>query len=193
MNASAIPDWTASGVLPPINPDSPASTDRSPYKISLTDLILRFDTSAARHDILMGLLDFRAALHDLGLVRGFQWLDGSFLENVEIIESRPPRDIDVVTFFHMPDGQDQAGLLHANRTLFHPGEAKSRYHVDAYFVQLNEGTPEPLVDTATYWYSMWSHRRSGEWKGFLQIDVSPGHDQIARALLSGHREHGGQP
>jgi len=193
MSTVAIPSWTASGVVPPINPASPASTDRSPYAVSLTDLILHFGTSTDRQGILTGLLDFRAALHSMGLVQGFQWLDGSFLENVEVTESRAPRDIDVVTFFHLPTGQTQESLLQSNRSLFIPQETKARFHVDAYFVQLDAGTPEPLVGSATYWYSMWSHRRSGEWKGFLRIDLSASDDQTARANLITPQGQGGQP
>ena len=66
MSTVAIPSWTASGVVPPINPASSASTDRSPYAVSLTDLILHFSTSTDRHAILTGFLDFRAALHSMG-------------------------------------------------------------------------------------------------------------------------------
>ena len=193
MSVMAIPNWSASGVLPPISPAAPASTDRSPYEASLTDLILHFNTSAERQTILTGLLDFRAALHGLGLVQGFQWLDGSFLENVEVTESRAPRDIDVVNFFRLPNGQTQSSLLQMNQSLFIPQETKARYHVDAYFVQLDAAAPEPLVGSATYWYGMWSHRRSGEWKGFLRIDLSPGDDQAARANLIAPQGHGGQP
>lgn len=193
MSAMAIPNWTASGVLPPVNPSSPASIDRSPYAVSLTDLVLRFNTSSDRASILTGLLDYREALHAIGLVQGFQWLDGSFLENVEATESRAPRDIDVVTFFQMPAGQTQASLLSQSRSLFMPQETKSRYHVDAYFVQLDGGAPEPLVSSATYWYSMWSHQRSGNWKGYLRIDLSPSDDQAARANLISPPGQGGQP
>ncbi|MFH0902573.1 MAG: hypothetical protein V2A73_18235 [Pseudomonadota bacterium] len=145
----AIPEWAPSGALPPVNPGSPASLDRSPYEVAITELVLRFNASAERRAILTGLLDFRQALHSIGLVRGFQWLDGSFLENVELTESRPPRDIDVVTFFYLPHGQTQASLVRQNRLLFHPRETRSRYHVDAYFVQLDSGLPEPLVDQST--------------------------------------------
>ena len=192
MTVTAIPSWTASGVLPPINPASPASIDRSPYEVSLTDLILHFNTSTERQSILTGLLDFRQELHGIGLNQGFQWLDGSFLEHVEATESRAPRDIDVVTFFHMPAGQTQASLLLPNRSLFTPLETKSRFHVDAYFVQLDAGAPEPLVAQSTYWYSMWSHRRSGHWKGYLKIDLSPTDDQTARANLVSPQVQGGQ-
>jgi len=193
MTVTAIPSWTASGVLPPINPVSPASTDRSPYEVSLTDLILHFNTTAERQSILMGFLDYRRALHELGLEHGFQWLDGSFLEHVEATESRAPRDIDVVTFFHLPAGQTQLSLLAQNRPLFVPQETKARYHVDAYFVQLDGGAPEPLVSSATYWYSMWSHRRSGDWKGYLRIDLSSNDEQAARANLISPQGQGGQP
>ena len=46
---------------------------------------------------MAGFLDFRALLHSLGINTGFQWLDGSFMENVELLEQRAPKDIDVVT------------------------------------------------------------------------------------------------
>jgi hypothetical protein len=32
------------------------------------------------------------------LNQGFQWLDGSFAEQIELLEGRPPKDIDVVSF-----------------------------------------------------------------------------------------------
>ncbi len=183
MTSVAIPAWTPEGVLPPINPASPTSTDRSPYEVTLTDLVLHFSTSVDRRTILTGFLSFRAALHKLGLVQGFQWLDGSFLENVETSENRSPRDIDVVTFFHLPNGSTQQSLLQQDPRLFDPRETKHNYHVDAYFVQLDAGSPELLVARSTYWYSMWSHRRSGEWKGFLQIQLAPGEDSVAQANL----------
>ncbi len=190
---TSIPSWTTAGVLPPINPASPASADRSPYEVSLTDLILHFNTSPERQTILTGFLDFRQALHAIGLIQGFQWLDGSFLEQVEATEKRAPRDIDVVTFYSMPVGQTQASLLLQNRPLFTPQETKVRFHVDAYFVQLDAGAPEPLVSSAVYWYSMWSHRRSGDWKGYLRIDLSPNDDQAARANAISPQTQGGQP
>lgn len=67
------------------------------------------------------------------------------------------------------------------------------HHVDAFFVQLNGGVPEPLVGQSTYWYSLWSHRRNGQWKGYLQIDLSPTDDAIAETNLSKMMNKGGQP
>jgi len=172
MNSVAIPNWNHQGVLPPINPVNPTSVERSPYAVSLTDFVLRFGTSSKRQSILAGFLQFRSALHAIRLVNGFQWVNGSFLEDIETIEKRNPGDIDAVTFFHLPTGQTQESLLRISPRLFKPSLTKADYHVDAYFVQLNGGAPEPLVQLSTYWYSIWSHRRNEQWKGYLQIDLS---------------------
>lgn len=190
---TSIPSWTASGVLPPINPAAPTSVDRSPYEVSLTDLILHFNTSPERQSILIGLLDLRKELHALGILQGFQWLDGSFMEHIETIENRAPKDIDVVTFFYMPQGETQGSLLAKNRPLFVPQEAKGRFHVDAHYVQLDGGVPEALVTSTSYWYSVWSHRRNGDWKGYLRVDLSPNDDQAAHANVISSQIHGGQP
>src|SRR5437868_13267322 len=101
MMPMGIPAWTAEGVLPPIAVAEPTSTLRSPYVVRLSKVVLSFGTNPERRAILEGLIEYRAALHAAGLVRGFQWLDGSFLEQVELLESRPPNDIDVVTFYRL--------------------------------------------------------------------------------------------
>lgn len=178
-----IPSWDAQGVLPPFDPDGPVSPTRSPYPVPLIDVVLRYATSPERHRILDGFLQFREALNAMGLRQGFQWLDGSFLENIELIENRPPRDIDLVTFYHLPQGVTQRDLLNQNRVLFDPTQTKTQYHVDAYFVQLNAPQPEPLVRSTAYWYSVWSHRRDNLWKGYLQVDLNPADNTAANANL----------
>ena len=132
---------------------------------------------------MAGFLGFRDALQATGLVEGFQWINGSFLENVEEVEERNPRDIDVVTFFHLPDGEDQESLLQASPRLFDQQAMKADYHVDAYFVQLSTTAPESLVAQSTYWNSLWSHRRNGQWKGYLRVDLAPADEQAARANI----------
>ena len=127
MSIAAIPNWNAQGVLPPINPASPVATDRSPYSVSLTDLVLRFGTTPKRQLILDGFLNFRAALHTVGLIKGFRWVDGSFLEDIKMIEGRDPVDIDVVTFFHLPAEQTQESLFSASQRLFAPAHTKQDY------------------------------------------------------------------
>jgi hypothetical protein len=80
----AIPPWNAEGILPPIDAAAPTSANRAPYAVSLSDFVLRFSTSQERIGILTGFLNYRAALHAAGLTSGFQWVNGSFMEQVEI-------------------------------------------------------------------------------------------------------------
>lgn len=179
MTTVAIPSWNAQGAIPPINESSPTAADRSPYRVALTDLVLRFSTTTERCRILDGLLRFRAELHRLGLTRGFQWLDGSFLEHIEALENRPPRDVDVVTFVDVPPGfqPNSRDLL-----VFDHDWVKQHFLVDSYLVELGL-PPDELVALSAYWYSLWSHRRSQLWKGYLQITLSPDEDERARAHL----------
>lgn len=193
MSPVAIPPWNVHGVLPPRSSATARSSDRSPYVVSLADLVRRFATSQERIDILHGFLDFRAGIHAAGLSKGFQWLNGSFLEDIELIERRSPRDIDVVTFYHLPAGTTQQTLLNSHPQVFDFADTKSGYHVDSYFVELTGSYPESLVKSAAYWYSVWSHRRNDLWKGYLQVGLQPGEDGAARAALAGMHTTGGQP
>jgi len=42
MTTVAIPNWSAQGVLPPIDALNPTSFERSPYRVDLTDVVVRF-------------------------------------------------------------------------------------------------------------------------------------------------------
>jgi hypothetical protein len=186
-SAGTIPAWNNAGVLPPIRPAAPGSSpDRSPYAVDLVELVDHFSSTSSpeRVAILGGFLNFRAALHKAGIVRGFQWLDGSFLEQVELLERRPPRDMDVVTFFHLPDGRDQKSLVQGNPGLFDPKALKSTHTMDAYFFVLGDPTEAGHVKRISYWYSLWSHRRDWLWKGFVQVDLDPAQDGAAREILN---------
>jgi hypothetical protein len=183
MTTVDIPDWNANGVIPPVSSAGPTSAERSPYVASLSEFILRFDTSPKRHQILNGFMQYRGRLHTAGLTKGFQWLDGSFLENIEIKESRDPNDLDLVTFYFLPARANQRQIQLQAPGLFptntiERGNLKKNYFVDPYFVSLESQTPL-LVEQTTYWYSMWSHRRDFTWKGFVQIDLDPREDAHA--------------
>jgi len=197
MPTVAIPAWNTHGVIPPINELLPTAAERSPYTVSLTDFVLRFSQSVERRNVLEGFLRYRAALHSVGLVQGFQWLDGSFLEHVEIIENRTPNDIDVVTFFELPAGKTQLDLHQQSPDLFPMTRAaqltlKNTYLVDAYLEHLRK-EPARLVRQSSYWYSMWSHRRNKVWKGYVQIDLAPTDDAAALAELANLALQGVQP
>lgn len=183
-----IPEWNAEGVLPPVNEDDPAGLVRAPYEVSLGQVVDRFATSPERCDILAGYLAHRAELHKMGIDCGFQWLDGSFTEDIEMLEHRPPRDIDVVTFTPVGDvffdalDDREIKLLGGDRA-----NLKKEFKIDFYIQSLSDPA-ETLVAMTTYWYSMWSHRRTGQWKGFLKVDLSPAHDADAEGLLVVRRQ-----
>jgi hypothetical protein len=192
MSTVSIPRWTAEGVVPPIDLTDPASPNRSPYRVSLADFVLRFGTSRERCAIIRGLLRYRAAIHIAGLGRGFQWIDGSFLENVEVMESRPPNDVDTVTFYRLAPGDTQAIVLARGPNAFSHVRVKADFHVDGYLVGLDQPS-ERLVAGSAYWYSVWSHRRNQAWKGFVEIDLDPTDDAAASKLLATLPATGGTP
>lgn len=193
----AIPSWNAVGVLPPVDSTDLMSAERSPYAVSLSDLTLRFGTSPERRRILEGFLRYRGRLHVAGFTTGFQWLDGSFLENIERLEGRAPKDLDVVTFFRLPDGvaedaavardPDAFPRTRAARALF-----KLNFFVQPHFVNLNSQS-ERIVKLSAYWYSVWSHRRDTSWKGYLQVGLGPAEDALAAGHLKSPLVTGGAP
>jgi hypothetical protein len=193
-NGGTIPNWNLQGVLPPVDPRSKAiSKNRSPYKVLLNDFVSQFGTSAHRQSLLSNLLTFRSMLHKIGVINGFQWIDGSFCERVESIRSCDPGDIDVVTFFIAPSGQTQKTLDTSYPQLFDHDYIKDSYHLDTYFFELKESTIGKLISECTYWYSLWSHQRDTLlWKGYLQIDLSPTNDSIAKEILNSTGQ-GGSP
>lgn len=190
MTQLHLPEWNSQGFLPPILPGKKGhSISRSPYAISCMELVSRFGTNAQRRSILQGFLDYRKQLHELGLVQGMQWLDGSFVENIEALENRAPNDIDVVTFANMPEGENQRSLAGRNSEIFSPAAAKQAYKVDGYCIFLDGQANQSFIQQVTYWYSMWSHTRSEQWKGFLQLGLNNADDDLACELLSSLQEN----
>jgi hypothetical protein len=114
-----------------------------------------------------------------------------------VIELRDPNDIDLVTFFSLPQHLSQQEVLQRVPLAFpiSRGERaafKAEFFVDPYFVSL-KSRELLLVQQATYWYSMWSHRRDASWKGYLQLDLDPLEDQRAAAQLTLPTNHGEFP
>lgn len=171
-----VPPWNARGVIDPIDESAPVAATRSPYNVSLREFVLDFAISEKRVTILKGYLEYRSRLHAVGLLSGFQWLDGSFLEHIELTDKRPPGDLDVVTFYDAPN-ISQLVLRQADPFIFpttdieHDALKRSLY-VDAYAQSLTSNARN-LVRASAYWYSMWSHRRDLSWKGFIQVDLAP--------------------
>ncbi|WP_410566241.1 DUF6932 family protein [Acinetobacter sp. H1(2024)] len=177
--------FNMAGVIPPVNDVDGSSPNRSPYVISITQLIDIFSFTSERVTILKGLLEYRAELYRVGIISGYQWLDGSFTTDIETLEKRAPNDIDIVTFFYLPQGETQQSFLPKTGQLLLSKYTKANFKVDAYPVILGQNLTPELINRITYWYSMWSHRKGDNiWKGFLQVELSPLEDAAAFKILS---------
>lgn len=165
-----IPDFDHNNVLPPHlgNPASPF--DLSPYECTTLEMCEKFSTSDHRVNLLEKFIEFRVKMRAAGINSGFQWIDGSFLENIEVSEFRQPRDIDVVTFlqgFTVPDLYDVRVVF---PEFFSPRLAKSVFFLDHYFVPIDHD-PLLTVESARYWIQLFTHKRNGVWKGMLKIPL----------------------
>ena len=172
-----LPNWNHDGVRPANDVDNPTSHERSPYVVSLVDLVTRFGNTEGRRRIM---IPFRRELHEAGLVDGFQWIDGSFVETVEAFQNRPPQDVDIVTFAHFPDGYSERRLLDEYPRRFDGDNIREQFNVDSYFVFLDPASLRSVVDQSIYWYSVWSHTRTGDWKGYLQVKLDVDGDATAK-------------
>lgn len=183
-----IPQLGPSGILPPYVGAVTQMASMSPYAASLVEVAQRFCLSDPRKEILRGLLLYRQRLGGLGFNQGMQWLSGSFLEDIETLEQRVPRDVDVVTFCHLPAATPNPAalqaLMAANQLLFDHGAVKANFKVDAQFVDLGFD-PQVIVAQARFWFGLFSHRRNGIWKGMVQIPLALSADDIAAAQLVG--------
>lgn len=146
----------------------------------MPDVVRRFGTSEHRCTILRGLLHYRTELRRIGVARAFQWLDGSFVENIP----REPNDIDAVTF---AEQVPRLGALQtSDQELFDASKTKQRFSCDAYLVQLAIANRAKMVERVAYWYGLFSHRRvTFEWKGIVQVDLDDAR-QDTEALVALH-------
>ncbi len=182
---ATIPQWDDNKVLPPIRPDTPEGQEheslyRAPYVASLEQFVTRFATTPERIELANKFLDYRGALYQYGISEGFQWINGSFVENIEgrAPDHRQPKDIDVVTFFYKREDTREDYPV-----LFNPSTTQLNFNVDAYGVEL--GLPLDMGSAALigFWHGLWSHRRDHVWKGFIQVALDPGEDPPAKRCL----------
>jgi hypothetical protein len=144
--------------------------------------------SNQRKGIFRGLLNYRKELAKLGFTVGFQWLSGSFTEDIETLEKRHPEDVDLVTFFHRPtvakDNAAWQAFSTANMALLRSRFVKPVYECDAYFVDLDT-VPSNVVNNSRYWFGLFSHRRTGIWRGLLQVSLAVTQDDADASTLVG--------
>jgi len=58
---------------------------------------------------------------------------------------------------------------------------KKRFKCDTYYIDLGLASPY-LVQDVSYWFSLFSHRRDGLWKGMLRVPLQAD-DSAALAKL----------
>ena len=179
-----IPPFDSNSVLPPHLGDPRQADEISPYPCSSIELCDSFGTSADRVRILDGFLRLRAELRQHGMTEGFQWVDGSFLEDVEKTENRPPGDIDVVTFYWNPNANFTTNFVAAFPDIANRAKIKADFFVDHFPIDVGFH-PEATVEATRYWCGLFSHTRTGVWKGMLRIDLNtPTDDASATTLLA---------
>lgn len=186
----SIPSYDAGGVLPPFLGTSPGSAaSQSPYEASPEELVLRFGTSAYRNRLLRGLLELRKDFRGMGIVSGYQWIDGSFVEDKERTTGAPPNDIDVVSLIERPlvatdDASWQLLITPHLPTIFNPAHCKARYSCDAYAIDLG-APPLGIAAQCAYWFGLFSHQRNTyRWKGIVGCPMGsdPMDDTASREL-----------
>jgi uncharacterized protein DUF6932 len=162
-------------VLPPFIGSDPTGAG-SPYWTTAEEIGQRFAHNSARKIVFHGFLKYRQALRGVGVYEAFQWVNGSFIEDVERMQNRSPRDVDVVTFGRVPiDPRDvtakkQFALAHQD--LFDPKVAQKQYLCDAYFVDLSLDARQ-LIERSKYWSDLFSHRRATYlWKGMVALPLN---------------------
>lgn len=181
-----IPDFDHNQVLPPHLGDPRRRAELSPYPATSEEICRKFATTGERREILRGWLRFRAELAGLGITQGFQWLDGSFLEQIEASENRHPKDLDIVTYYRIPTGftpDTFVNTILARLPEFvDPDLSRLNFKLDHFPVTLTSSA-EALVEHTRYWTGLFSHRRNGVWKGMLRVELNTPLDDAAGDMI----------
>lgn len=189
-----IPPFDKRGFLPPFLGADATTPLRSPYGSTMVELVGALGTSPERLNLLFGLVKYRQMLTSLGYTMGEQFIDGSFVEDIETTESRPPGDIDVLSFVVRPvqyQGNSAAwktiGVLQWKDQIINHSLNKQRYLVDSYAVAIDQIGPGGLINATIYWYGLFSHKKvSQHWKGFVRIPLDANDDlQAFASIVSG--------
>jgi hypothetical protein len=162
----------------------------SPYETTMRGFVEQFGWSPPRRNILRRLLAYRQALRDIGITTGFQMFDGSFVEDCERLRARPPDDLDVVTFSHLPVPPHQvAGFVERNAALFDRDVVKEGYCCDSFFIDLTKDARYVVADTM-YWYGLFSHQRDTfMWKGLVTVPLMSDDTDALAALDEAEAAH----
>ncbi|OJW74911.1 hypothetical protein [Spirosoma sp. 48-14] len=179
-----IPDFDHNYVLPPHLGDPTEPSHLSPYSSSILEICQKFGTSPNRVQILKNLVEFRRNMTNLGIIEGFQWLGGSFMQDIETLETRAPRDLDIVTFHGLLTTHQFSLIIHSFPEFRSSVLSKKNFLLDHYPVDYCF-KPEVTVEHTRYWIQLFTHTRLGLWKGMVRIELNtPFDDQAALDYLN---------
>jgi hypothetical protein len=188
-----FPTFDIRGLLPPFIGTDATTARRSPYVTTMVEVAAQLGTTPNRRQLLRNLIAYRGLLANDGYQSGVQFIDGSFVENIEDNAKRPPGDIDVLSILSVPPKYvsdptlwTSAGLPFWRTEIADRDKNKVRYSLDTYAFLYEEFVPSPmrLINYVIYWYGLFSHQRSTfAWKGFLALGLDPVNDQAALAAL----------
>lgn len=186
-----IPPFDMRGLLPPFIGVDATTHERSPYLTNMSELVTVLGTTPLRRELLRNLISYRRILHEDGYTSGVQFLDGSFVENVESHSGRPPSDIDVFSILNAPSkyisnpsAWEMTGFHFWQSEIVNRNKNKERFSLDTYAVLYEELQPLGLIKNTIYWYGLFSHQRSTlAWKGFATLMLDPAGDAAALAVL----------
>jgi hypothetical protein len=160
---------------------------RSPYLYSIQELAQDFINGypgfdeVKRSKLIGGLLEYRRLLYSYGIINGFQWIDGSFVTNKELILNEAPNDIDVFSLLELPEGETQLSLAEKYPYLSDHIKIKKDLSLDTYvyFVDPNNVDYEKIISNALYFHGIWTqYRHKPLHKGYIRVNLSPDDDKL---------------
>ena len=190
----SIPEFDARGLIPPVDVTNPAGPARSPYMATVVELVERFGQTPHRRVLLRNLLAYRQLLTSDDYVSGVQFIDGSFVEDVEAVQNRAPQDIDVFTLVNPPTKYAADYTLWLSQGAQFWGEEivnrsanKVRFSLDTFGIIVDDQIPIfHTMHDIMYRYGLFSHQRNTfHWKGFVALDIGTTDDNMALTLLEG--------
>lgn len=142
---------------------------RSPYRCGCLGLVERFGGDKPRTQLLRKYLEFRRRLRAQLKHDSWQWVSGSLLEM-----DRTPNDLDVIVWLSVLE--DDLPLPDFDHDRLHDEE---KLHV--FFLPYDD---QPRINLAhsAYWYELWTSRRGGGRKGFIEIDSAEDETDALRHL-----------
>lgn len=188
----SVIEFNEQGLLPTFLGSPTSLQNRSPFQYSIEcfarDFIDGYEgfNAERRSKLIMGLLGYRKLLYDHGIVKGFNWIDGSFVTNKELLVGAPPNDLDVYSILELPEGETQESLADKFPYISDHDKILQDLSLDTYFhfVDTDNFNYDSTIKSAVYFHSIWTqYKNTTLYKGYIRVDLSPDQDILLKAKL----------